>query len=265
MAVLPRFRKSSGRPVYGRSPRKTLTHRLLRSFLHLIAWIFLVLVLIANVSNKPVLRETYFMKIDLSNIIPLNVPNARFINSIARSIGLHDFYQVGLWNFCEGYNDEGITFCSKPETLYWFNPIEIILSELLSGASSTFFSFFFAHHPIVSLTRSSCSSLRYNGRPRPGQKSLSLDVWSLPHVGRPHFHSHLSVSACRFVTPTPNPLSRRSSQPGPPCTPSPHLHLLARFSFCDYHLPNRSFHHCRRRNRNGYVRHLQECLCWRCV
>lgn len=79
------------------------------------------------------------MKIDLSNIIPLSVPNARFINSIARSIGLHDFYQVGLWNFCEGYNDEGITFCSKPETLYWFNPIEIILSELLAGASSTFF------------------------------------------------------------------------------------------------------------------------------
>lgn len=139
MAVLPSFRRNSGRPAYGRSSRKTLTHRLLRSFLHLIAWIFLVLVVIGNVSNKPVLRETYFMKIDLSNIIPLSVPNARFINSIARSIGLHDFYQVGLWNFCEGYNDEGITFCSKPETLYWFNPIEIILSELLAGASSTFF------------------------------------------------------------------------------------------------------------------------------
>ncbi|OJJ63331.1 hypothetical protein ASPSYDRAFT_116667, partial [Aspergillus sydowii CBS 593.65] len=135
MAVLPSFRRNSGRPAYGRSSRKTLTHRLLRSFLHLIAWIFLVLVVIGNVSNKPVLRETYFMKIDLSNIIPLSVPNARFINSIARSIGLHDFYQVGLWNFCEGYNDEGITFCSKPETLYWFNPIEIILSELLAGAS----------------------------------------------------------------------------------------------------------------------------------
>lgn len=207
--MLPRFRKTSGRPVYGRSPRKTLTHRLLRSFLHLIAWIFLVLVLIANVSNKPVLRETYFMKIDLSNIIPLGVPNARFINSIARSIGLHDFYQVGLWNFCEGYNDEGITFCSKPKTLYWFNPIEIILSELLAGASSTFLFYFlfFRYNRIVSLTRSSCSSLRYNGRPRPGQKSLSLDVWSLPHFGCPYIHSYLSVSACRFVTPTPDHLS----------------------------------------------------------
>ncbi|KAL4954781.1 SUR7/PalI family-domain-containing protein [Aspergillus filifer] len=135
MAVLPRCRKNSERPAYGRSRGKTLTHRIVRSFLYLIAWIFLLLVVIGNVSNKPVLRQTYFLKIDLSDIVPLSVPNAVFINSIARSIGLHDFYQVGLWNFCEGYNNEGITFCSKPKTLYWFNPVEIILSELLAGAS----------------------------------------------------------------------------------------------------------------------------------
>ncbi|KAL4914248.1 SUR7/PalI family-domain-containing protein [Aspergillus aurantiobrunneus] len=135
MAVLPRFHKSSGRPVYGRSRGTVLSHRILRSFLHLIAWIFLLLVVIGNVSDRPVLRETYFMKINLSDIIPLSVPNANFINSIARSIGLHDFYQVGLWNFCEGYNNEGITFCSNPRPLYWFNPVEIILSELLAGAS----------------------------------------------------------------------------------------------------------------------------------
>ncbi|KAL4740793.1 SUR7/PalI family-domain-containing protein [Aspergillus similis] len=135
MAVLPRFRKSAERPAYGRSRRTVLTHRILRSFFHLIAWIFLLLVVIGNISDKPVLRQTYFLKIDLSDIIPLSVPNAVFINSIARSIGLHDFYQVGLWNFCEGYNNEGITHCSKPKTLYWFNPVQIILSELLAGAS----------------------------------------------------------------------------------------------------------------------------------
>ncbi|KAL3480082.1 SUR7/PalI family-domain-containing protein [Aspergillus californicus] len=132
--ALPRFRKGE-RPVYGRKHSKVVRHRILRSFLHLIAFIFLLLVVIANVSNRPVLRDTFFLKIDLSDIIPLSIPNAVFINSIARSIGLHDFYQVGLWNFCEGYNNEGITFCSKPKTLYWFNPVEIILSELLSGAS----------------------------------------------------------------------------------------------------------------------------------
>jgi len=57
------------------------------------------------------------------------------VNSLARSLGLHDFYQVGLWNFCEGYNDEGITHCSAPQTLYWFNPVEILLNELLAGAT----------------------------------------------------------------------------------------------------------------------------------
>ncbi|KAL4888455.1 SUR7/PalI family-domain-containing protein [Aspergillus ambiguus] len=137
MAIkLPSFRRKNAAPSTTRRSKSTvLSHRLLRTFLHLIAWIFLLLVCIGNVSNKPVLRDTYFLKIDLSNIIPLSVPNAVFINSIARSIGLHDFYQVGLWNFCEGYNDQGITHCSPSKRLYWFNPVKIILSELLSGAT----------------------------------------------------------------------------------------------------------------------------------
>jgi hypothetical protein len=136
-AKLPSFRRNNASRTTRRSKSTVLSHRLLRTLLYLIAWIFLLLVCIGNLSNKPVLRDTYFLKIDLSNIIPLSVPNAVLINSIARSIGLHDFYQVGLWNFCEGYNDQGITHCSKHETLYWFNPVEIILSELLSGATST--------------------------------------------------------------------------------------------------------------------------------
>ncbi|KAF7527896.1 hypothetical protein PCG10_001829 [Penicillium crustosum] len=128
------FFKSTG-PV-GRQQKSTVHwHRLLRSLLYLIAWIFLVLVVIGNTSNKPVLRSTYFLYLDLSNIIPVSIPNAVLINSIAQTIGLHDFYQVGLWNFCEGYNGQGITHCSKPKTLYAFNPVEIILNELLAGAT----------------------------------------------------------------------------------------------------------------------------------
>lgn len=110
-------------------------HRVVRALIYTIAFIFLVLVVIGNISNKPVLREIYFLKIDLADIIPLSVPNAVLINSVARSIGLHDFYQVGLWNFCEGYEDTGITTCSKPEPLYAFNPVQIILNELLAGAT----------------------------------------------------------------------------------------------------------------------------------
>lgn len=63
-------------------------------------------VLIGNTYPKAVLSDIYFFRLDLSDIIPLSVPNARLINSIAQSIGLHDFYQVGLWNFCEGFINE---------------------------------------------------------------------------------------------------------------------------------------------------------------
>lgn len=132
---LPFFRSTT--PIDRRRQSTVHWHRALRSLLYLIAWIFLVLVAIGNIADKPVLRDTYFLYLDLSNIIPVSIPNAVLINSIAQSIGLHDFYTVGLWNFCEGYYGQGITFCSKPETLYAFNPVEIILNELLSGATST--------------------------------------------------------------------------------------------------------------------------------
>ncbi|KAJ5113082.1 hypothetical protein N7456_001616 [Penicillium angulare] len=133
---LPFFRSTRpDRPIARRRQSTVHWHRAVRSFLYLIAFIFCVLVEIGNTFDKPVLRNTYFLYLDLSNIIPVSVPNAVFINSIARSIGLHDFYQVGLWNFCEGYDGDGITHCSKPETLYAFNPVKIIVNELLSGAS----------------------------------------------------------------------------------------------------------------------------------
>jgi len=62
--------------------------------------------MIGNINANPVIRATYFLKLDLTNIIPAGADNIVFLNSLARSLGLHDFYQVGLWSFCEGYNDE---------------------------------------------------------------------------------------------------------------------------------------------------------------
>ncbi len=91
--------------------------------------------IIGNINDKVVIRSTYFYSLDLTNIIPATAGDLVFVNSLARSLGLHDFYQVGLWNFCEGYNNEGITHCSTPTALYWFNPVETLLNELLSGAT----------------------------------------------------------------------------------------------------------------------------------
>lgn len=124
--------------------RATRTRRIfafLASFLFLLSLIFLILVEVGNLNaHRPVLSSIYFIKLDLSHIIPRSVPNSILINSIARTLGLHDFYQVGLWNFCEGYGDE-ITSCSRPQKMYWFNPVEIILDELLAGATSELIPF----------------------------------------------------------------------------------------------------------------------------
>lgn len=113
--------------------RRTFVH--IASFCYLVSFVFLILVLIGNIYDRPVLRDVYFYKLDLSNIIPLSAPNANLINSVAQTLGLHDFYQVGLWNLCEGYNNVGITQCSAPKTLFWFNPVETITDELLAGVT----------------------------------------------------------------------------------------------------------------------------------
>lgn len=46
----------------------------------------------------------------------------------AKANDLKDFYQVGLWNYCEGDindKDEKVTSCSKRESNFWFNPVEV--------------------------------------------------------------------------------------------------------------------------------------------
>ncbi|KAI0024287.1 SUR7/PalI family-domain-containing protein [Xylariomycetidae sp. FL0641] len=106
------------------------------SFLYFVTVVFLILVEVGNTDGGSINGSIYFFRLDLANILPQSVPTDLTLqNSIARTLGLHDFYQVGLWNFCEGYLDEGITHCSKPEPLWWFNPVKILLNELFSGAS----------------------------------------------------------------------------------------------------------------------------------
>lgn len=120
-----------------RATRTRKIFALLTSFFLFLTVIFLILVELGGTYNKPAIKNWYFLKIDVSHIIPASVPNFSLINTIAQTLGLHDFYQVGLWGFCEGYLNEGVTYCSPPKTLYWFNPIQILSNELLAGASST--------------------------------------------------------------------------------------------------------------------------------
>lgn len=116
--------------------QKTLA--LLASISTSISIIFTILVIIGSTNDSTVLANIYFLRIDVSNIIPRTFPNAGLVNSIAQTLGLRDFYQVGLWNYCEGYKGKGVTFCSAPKALYSFDPVTILLSQLLAGAESMY-------------------------------------------------------------------------------------------------------------------------------
>ncbi|KAI0164288.1 SUR7/PalI family-domain-containing protein [Hypoxylon sp. FL1284] len=141
-APSPDAQKESPRPsiedpvVLKRGTRTRRNAIAVSCFCYLVAVIFLILVEIGNTRGTRVLGDIYFFKLDLTNILPQAAPTSLTLqNSIARTLGLHDFYQVGLWNFCEGYNTDGITNCSPPTNLYWFNPVQILLGELFAGAS----------------------------------------------------------------------------------------------------------------------------------
>lgn len=146
MGIFNRRRKSDDTAVA--TPPPTLTKEQLKratrtrkiwtlatSFFLFLSLLFLILLNIGGVRNKAVIKNWYFIRLDLSNIVPASVPNFALINTIAQTLGLHDFYQVGLWGYCEGYQGQGVTYCSDPKTLYWFNPVAILRNELLAGAS----------------------------------------------------------------------------------------------------------------------------------
>jgi len=118
-----------------RATRARMIWCIITSLLLLISVIFLILVEIGNTSKKGALPQIYFIKLNLSDVFPTTIPNSNLLNSIAETLGLHDFYQVGLWNYCEGYLAEGVTGCTKPKALYWFDPVSIISDQLVSGAS----------------------------------------------------------------------------------------------------------------------------------
>lgn len=98
------------------APKARRNTTIIAALLYLISIPFLILTLIGNTHDRPVLRDTYFFKLDVAQIIPIAVANSGLLNSVARSLGLHDFYQVGVWNFCEGYNDVYVhfSFASPP-------------------------------------------------------------------------------------------------------------------------------------------------------
>lgn len=128
---------TADKAIIKRATRTRKTFSFIAAFFLLLSVIFMILVEVGNTSASDSIRNSiYFIRLDLSEVIPQSVPDALIVNTIARTLGLHDFYQVGLWSYCEGYVNQGVTDCSAPMALYWFNPVDILVNQLLAGATS---------------------------------------------------------------------------------------------------------------------------------
>lgn len=191
-----RTRKSDGirRAQIKRATRTRKIFAILSSLFLLISVIFLLLVEIGNTHVESVLTSIYFVRLDLSQILPQSVPDTSVVNTMAQSLGLHDFYQFGLWAFCEGYVSEGITDCSTPKVAYWFNPVQILLNELLAGATSSLPLLFSQSFTEM---RSSCSSYKGHELLKYFTHRLSDHVW--PVLGRHIANIHTYISVATFT------------------------------------------------------------------
>lgn len=58
-----------------------------------------------------------------------------FVQTVARELGLHDWYAMGIWSYCEGYNGSWShpTHCASPRANFVFNPVKIFEDELFNG------------------------------------------------------------------------------------------------------------------------------------
>ncbi|CAK7567979.1 MAG: hypothetical protein SEPTF4163_005957 [Sporothrix epigloea] len=65
----------------------------------------------------------------------LNVSDLALSNAKTESLGLHNYYQVGLWGYCVGETASAFSSCSRPQAFYWFNPVAILLGEMLNTSS----------------------------------------------------------------------------------------------------------------------------------
>ncbi|ODQ68680.1 hypothetical protein NADFUDRAFT_45163 [Nadsonia fulvescens var. elongata DSM 6958] len=116
----------------------------------LAALILTLIVLLGNVSNTVVLRDVYFLKVNISD---LSIPTAELgltgdlatvadaaPKAIAQQAGLHEYYTTGLWNYCAGNSTNGtdftIDYCSKPASMYYLDPVNMLSQDISRTHSS---------------------------------------------------------------------------------------------------------------------------------
>lgn len=113
-------------------------------FCALVSMIFGILVLIGGVS-KPGIQDIYFLRLNTTDFVPTSSSAlAALIDAVASDLGLEDYYQTSLWNYCAGNLKNGSTtafaspdYCSSTNASYWFDPVSIIEDSLSSSITFT--------------------------------------------------------------------------------------------------------------------------------
>lgn len=72
---------------------------------------------------------------DDSTVPGTNATDVAWSHALTESLGLSNYYQSGLWGYCEGDSTSAFSSCSRPQAFYWFNPVGILFSELLSSST----------------------------------------------------------------------------------------------------------------------------------
>ncbi|RPB00758.1 hypothetical protein L873DRAFT_740308 [Choiromyces venosus 120613-1] len=87
--------------------------------------------------NDGFLSDAYIVGIDTSNLG--GEATQGVVNSSASRLGLHDFYQAYVMNYCEGEHDfsnyEKITNCTGQTGMFTFDPVGIFERELSQGVT----------------------------------------------------------------------------------------------------------------------------------
>lgn len=95
----------------------------------------IILVGLGCTSKGSTVDNFYFAKLDLKNLSTDSLKIDKGLNPFTKALqqadaagNIHDFYIIGLWNYCYGdyvNGDYKVTTCTPRETKFWFNPVEV--------------------------------------------------------------------------------------------------------------------------------------------
>lgn len=106
----------------------------------LCAIVSLILSIVTLIGGLPKagIEDIYFLRINTTDFYPnSSSPFAALINTVAADLGLENYYQTSLWNYCSGDLKNSSTtefasptYCSPANASYWFDPIAIIQNSV---------------------------------------------------------------------------------------------------------------------------------------